>query len=122
MKTVRISEDVWNEIAKRGKFGETPDDVLKRVFNIEKTGTDSIITRRKQSTKRISPQIFNGEFIVSIEGGASKKWRLPAKDDKQAIIKLTDEALKFAEQNDATVGQINYVRKRLTDSGYTITK
>jgi hypothetical protein len=34
MRTIRISEEVWNEIAKRGKFGETPDDVLKGVFNI----------------------------------------------------------------------------------------
>ena len=34
MKTIRISEEVWNEIAKFGRFGETPDDVLRRVFEI----------------------------------------------------------------------------------------
>jgi len=28
MKTIRISDEVWAEIAKRGKFGETEDDVL----------------------------------------------------------------------------------------------
>jgi hypothetical protein len=34
MRTIRISEEVWNEIAKLGKFGETPDDVLRRAFKI----------------------------------------------------------------------------------------
>ncbi len=37
MRTIKISEEVWNEIAKRGKFGETEDDVLKRIFNIINT-------------------------------------------------------------------------------------
>ena len=35
MKTIRISEDVWEAMAKRGKFGETPDDVLRREFGIK---------------------------------------------------------------------------------------
>jgi len=34
MKTIRISDEVWAEIAKRGKFGETEDDVLQRIFGI----------------------------------------------------------------------------------------
>jgi len=37
IKTIRISEKVYGEIAKRGKFGETPNDVLERVFHIERT-------------------------------------------------------------------------------------
>src|SRR5437870_1414719 len=32
MKTIRISEEVWAAMAFRGKFGETPDDVLRRVL------------------------------------------------------------------------------------------
>ncbi|SRR6266700_3748844 len=32
MKTIRISEEVWAAMAVRGKFGETPDDVLRRVL------------------------------------------------------------------------------------------
>lgn len=35
MRTIRISEEVWNAIAERGKFGESEDDVLRRVFNID---------------------------------------------------------------------------------------
>jgi negative regulator of replication initiation len=34
MKTIRISDDVWNAMAEYGKFGETPDDVLRRVLKI----------------------------------------------------------------------------------------
>lgn len=36
MKTIKVSIEVWNEIAKRGNFGETENDVLKRVFGIDK--------------------------------------------------------------------------------------
>jgi len=36
MKTIRISKEVYEEIEKQGKFGETPNDVLERVFKIEK--------------------------------------------------------------------------------------
>ena len=32
MKTIRISEEVWAAMAVRGKFGETPNDVLRRVL------------------------------------------------------------------------------------------
>lgn len=112
MKTIRISDVVWAEIAKEGKFGETPDDVLRRVFKISP----------KSSSERVTPKIKNGEFIVTFESGASRKWTLPSKDDKREISTLTDAAIKFAEQNNATVGQVNYVRKVLTDAGYTITK
>jgi hypothetical protein len=29
-----VSDEVWQEIAKRGKFGETEDDVLRKVFKV----------------------------------------------------------------------------------------
>ena len=34
MRTIEVSDPVWQEIATRGKFGETEDDVLRRVFEI----------------------------------------------------------------------------------------
>ena len=34
MKTIRISDAVWQGIAERGKFGETPNTVLARVLGI----------------------------------------------------------------------------------------
>jgi len=38
MRTVRISDEVWAKIAERGKFGETEDDVLRRVFKLPPAG------------------------------------------------------------------------------------
>ncbi len=36
MRSIRISEDVWRKISENGVFGETPDDVLKRILGIDK--------------------------------------------------------------------------------------
>ena len=47
MRTIRISEKVWDEIAKRGKFGETPDDVLRRVFNLAPTVVNDVGVPKK---------------------------------------------------------------------------
>lgn len=35
MKTIRISDDVWKAMAELGKFGETPDDVFRRILKID---------------------------------------------------------------------------------------
>ena len=35
MKTIRISDDVWKAMAEHGKFGETPDDVFRRILKID---------------------------------------------------------------------------------------
>ena len=63
MRTIRISEEVWNEIAKRGKFGETPDDVLRRVFNLTiNQESGNIITRKtrtRYATTRMSARVLN---------------------------------------------------------------
>ena len=34
MRNIKISDEVYNEIAKEGSFGETPDDVLRRKYGI----------------------------------------------------------------------------------------
>ena len=47
MKTIRISNDVWEAMAKHGKFGETPDDVLRRILKIEGSGLQASERRRK---------------------------------------------------------------------------
>ena len=83
MKTIRISEDVWNAMAERGKFGETPDDVLRRVFAIKepskkmKTGNRAILppngTNCKMDYKGKSYKglIVNGSLVVSDIGNFS---------------------------------------------------
>lgn len=47
MKTIRISDDVWNAMAKHGKFGETPDDVFRRILKIEANNHGPGSTKRK---------------------------------------------------------------------------
>ena len=63
MKTVRISDEVWEEIAKRGKFGETEDDVLRRVFGINKREPTNRVTgrtRRQFATVRMTARVLFG--------------------------------------------------------------
>lgn len=36
-KSIKISQEVWDEIAKRGSFGESEDTVLRRVFGLSST-------------------------------------------------------------------------------------
>ena len=40
MISVQISQQVWDAIAARGKFGETPDDVLRRQFELPPANPD----------------------------------------------------------------------------------
>lgn len=136
MKTISISEPVWDAIASRGKFGETEDDVLRRVFGIRPlsppaasvparpaTGARQSKGRRGSfATDKLSSYISGNELRVSFASGASKSWKLPAKSDKAALRVVRDEATGFAKKHGATIGQINAVRKALTDSGYHLLK
>jgi len=54
MKTIRISDEVWNAIAGRGRFGENEDIVLRRVFELapfqRKIATNEPTTAETSST------------------------------------------------------------------------
>jgi len=137
MRTIRISEEVWQAIADRGKFGETEEDVLRRVFelptnsktNITQTTSDIVSIpkissgrRRSFATTRMTSYIIKNQLIVEFANGASSSWTLPNQSDKQAIRTLLDKAIMFARENKASLGQINAVRKTLTDNSYHLTK
>ena len=131
MHKINISDEVWDEIAKRGKFGETEDDVLRRVFGIEdKPGkaTRSFASSRgrgkvRYATKRMSTRVEAGQLVVDFEDGVGNRWQLPDRQDKAGIRVIRDEAIKFALENGASdPGQTNAVRKALTDAGYHLTK
>ena len=47
MKTIRISDDVWKAMAEHGKFGETPNDVFRRILKIGGNDFHSGRKRRK---------------------------------------------------------------------------
>jgi|APMI01.1.fsa_nt_gi hypothetical protein len=138
MKSISVSEPVWEAIAGRGKFGETEDDVLRRVFGLPPlSGSNSAAAattkaapiirqtkgqRRSFATDKLSSYISGNELRVSFASGASKSWTLPAKNDKAALRVVRGAATGFAEKHGATIGQINAVRKTLTDSGYHLLK
>ncbi|MBT4512457.1 MAG: hypothetical protein HOC20_09650 [Chloroflexi bacterium] len=125
MRTIRISDEVWDKIAERGVFGETPDDVLRRVFGIKDTASIATQTgkkRQRYATNRMTPKITNGVFSLEFEDGASREFNLPPKHDKGALRDVLEDALSFANRNNATEGQLQYVRKALTDNGYHLTK
>lgn len=140
MRTIQISEPVWKEIADRGKFGETEDDVLRRVFDLppitpsQNDGSKDVLTRAARSksvsaprrsfaTQRMSCHIARDQLHISFQGGASQSWQLPSKNDKTAIRAVRDKAVSFArDQGASQPGQVNAVKKALTDNGYHLTK
>lgn len=120
MRTIRISDEVWNAIAQRGKFGETPDDVLRRVFAIDPV--NKATTRRRTATRRMSAKVIDGKLSVAFANGPEKRWPLPIKDNKRALRTLRDTAVAFAQQQGATEGQLKAVIKAMTSAGYHLTK
>ena len=129
-RTINISIDVWNEIAKRGRFGETPDGVLQRVFKLDKKPTSDggtlstpFRTRTRVSQRRMSARVEKGVFRVAFADGPSYRWLLGAKSDKDIIRQVRRDAVAWAEENGATnPGQTNAVKKALTEAGYYLTK
>jgi hypothetical protein len=135
---VKISEEVWQAIAERGKFGETEDDVLRRVLEIPistvieggpmtinsrvRTYRNSSGHRERFANQRVSPNIEGNTLYIDFEDGNHSEWQLPEKNDKVAISSLTHNAISWAKSHGATLGQINYIRKVLTSNGYHITK
>jgi negative regulator of replication initiation len=124
MRTIRISEEVYGEIAKRGSFGETPDDVLRREFKLpgKSTKPPTPRTGRPGATNPLSAWVENERLHVRFRSGNSESWDLPPKNDKAGIREVRDHATEFAEMYNATLGQVNAVKKALTDNGYWLTK
>lgn len=133
MKSISVSLPVWEAIASRGKFGETEDDVLRRVFGLSGSTAEPATKatpahresngpRRSFATDKLSSYISGNELRVAFASGASKSWKLPPKSDKAALRTVRDAATSFAASKGATLGQVNAVKKTLTDSGYHLIK
>jgi hypothetical protein len=138
MRSIRISDEVWQEIAKRGKFGETEDDVLKRVFKIRPHGSNQdgelpqpnarASIRGGFATDKMHAKVYrqgNGSYLkVRFHGsGQEQNFDLPKdRSDKQALRRALEGALAFGEKNGASKGQLFAIRKALTDEGYHLTK
>lgn len=125
MKTIRISDEVWAEIAKRGKFGEAEDDVLRRIFSIASSSRPfpkPMPSRIKKAILRMSTFVRSGTLFVEFENGRKNQWDLPDQRGRDGIRKVRDIAVEFARQNSASFCQMNAVKKALTDAGYYVAK
>ena len=132
MRSIRISDEVWDEIAKRGKFGETEDDVLRQVFGLNVHAgeqephtafTKPARRRGRFATNPMHAGVHNGHLVVSFESGAEDRWKLPERTDKSEIRRIRAEAVEFALKNGASKpGQTNAVLKALTEADYHLTK
>jgi hypothetical protein len=121
MRTIRISDEVWNEIAKRGKFGETPNDVLEREFNLPTNSRKRTAPRKRIASKRMTVKVQGQELTLSFSDGLSKRWLLPNRNDQKANREIREEIFNFAKQNGATDGQVAAITKELNNAGYYLT-
>lgn len=129
-RSVSISDEVYAAIARRGRFGETVDDVLRRVLKVPDrevpaSGPIPSTARRVRSarlaSRRVSPRVQDGLLHVSIEGAGDRKWTLPGRDNRNEIRRVTHEALDWATELGATEGQLKAIRKELSNNRYFIT-
>ena len=70
----------------------------------------------------MSTFVRSGTLFVEFENGRKNQWALPNQQDKDGIRKVRDAAVDFAQQNSASLGQINAVKKALTDAGYYLSR
>jgi len=127
MKIIKISDEVWQEIAKRGKFGETEDDVLKRSYGLSIIDNNNnrignFNSCKKYATKRLSSRIQEDMLCLEFQDGISDCWILPSKINVDEIKEVRDKAVSFVKENGATIGQINAVKKTLTEAGYYVSR
>lgn len=135
-RTVTVSEEVYDYIAERGRFGESVDDVLRRIFSIdtdapsvtgaaaaarrpgEPTAVRRSGSRQRLAQRRLSASVADGFLRLVFAAGPEERWRLPAQDAHAAIANLSAEAQVWAETHGATYGQQKAVHKALTEAGY----
>jgi hypothetical protein len=77
---------------------------------------------RAFATHRMSSYIATGQLHVSFTEGPSRAWGLPVRTDKSALRSVRTNAVAFAMEHGATLGQVNAVKKTLTDNGYHLTR
>ena len=132
MRSIKISEAVWAAIAERGRFGETEDVVLRRVFGLppDDFGEGTSPTgrpkreRRRRATRRMSARTEHGQLVVRFtDDGTERRWTLPDRSDRAAIRHVREDAVAFALEHGASdPGQTNAVKKALTDAKYFVSR
>lgn len=132
------NEKDLHDIAKRENFGEKKNDVPMRMFELPASSVtrNEIMQERKNistpskakyksqpfASQRMTLYISRNQFHIEFQDGGSRSWTLPDPKDKVGIREILYKAIAFAKEHRASRGQINAVRKKLTDEGYHLTK
>ena len=70
----------------------------------------------------MSARAEGSHLLVKFADDEMERWKLPDRSDKEEIQRIRDMAVAFARDHGATLGQINAVKKALTEEGYYVTK
>ena len=76
----------------------------------------------RRATRRMSARVEHNHLVVEFADGQLQRWGLPSRSDKEGIRRVRNAAVAFAHENQATPGQMNAVKKALTESGYYVTQ
>ena len=123
-----------------GRWGQSPDSVLCAALNIPKGKADSNggpradsgITGAKRlyrkqtlkrahsgfATNRLECRLNQGVLDLTFASGHNRRFTLPLRNDKNRIRRVLYEAKVWALEHGASEGQVNAIRKALTDNGY----
>ena len=77
--------------------------------------------RKKKARQKMSARAKGDHLLVKFADDKMERWKLPDRADKETIRRVRDLAVAFARDHGATLGQINAVKKALTDEGYYVT-
>jgi len=71
---------------------------------------------------RMSARIEDDCLLVEFEDANANRWELPRRSEKSEIRRIRNEAVAFAQDHGATIGQMNAVKKALTNAGFYISR
>ena len=110
--------------------------MLRRVLGIKADGDHAESTqngkepekmqlqkRRTYSRRIMTPTFKAGPppvFEVTFDRGPTESWTLPPASDVAAFRQVLARIVDWANGEDASQGQIGYIRKELNDHGYYI--
>lgn len=132
MRSIRVSDEVWVAIAAKGRFGETEDDVLRRVLNVTENSTSLKASPNHSRTSgttrpragyasiRMSADVRSDQLTINFDSGEKKTFQLPKRTETEGIRRVRTEAVLWARANGASAGQEDAVKKALTTAGYHI--
>ena len=93
-------------------------DVLRRELGVRPTRKSQ--KPRRRSNQKMTTAIRDGELRVEFEDGPWQAWRLPSRQNREAIKEVRDAATAFARAQGATDGQVAAVMKALTSNEYYV--